>query len=137
MITELGIMIRILRIQKDNITQDKLAAELSCSPATLSNIMNGKIDPDIPFLVKCKKYFKLNDKDTIELFTKAFASSKSITVDTSYLIKERKNQLIGIIVSLLFIPEQKYSEKRYTVLNEAIKCITESIHAFEKLEELG
>jgi transcriptional regulator with XRE-family HTH domain len=137
MITAFGQMIKILRIEKGNIPQDKLASELGCSSSKLSNIMNGATEPDIPFLVKCQKYFGLDKEKTIELFTKSLSSHKTITLDTSYLIDNRKDLLVGIIAVLLFMPPG-YDKmgKRTKDINTAIDTIIGDFKEFDGIRPL-
>jgi transcriptional regulator with XRE-family HTH domain len=136
MITAFGQMIKILRVEKGKIPQDKLAAEIGCSPSKFSNIMNGVTEPDIPFLVKCQKYFGLDKEKTIELFTKSLSSHKTITLDTSYFIKKRKDSLIEIIVALLLMPESFIMTENHLEINKAIKTIIDQFKSFKDIRNL-
>jgi DNA-binding XRE family transcriptional regulator len=54
--TEFGKLIHVLRIKKNNITQDEMARDLGCSASLISTIVNGKTSPDLQWLVKCPEF---------------------------------------------------------------------------------
>jgi transcriptional regulator with XRE-family HTH domain len=135
--TELGKMIKILRIQKGGITQAKLASDLNYSSSKLSSIMSGATEPNIPFILKCQKYFELDKEKTIEMFTKALSSYRTIVLDTSYLIGNRKDLLIEVIVALLLMPEFTTDNEYQKNIDAAVKTITENFKCFEKIREFS
>lgn len=128
--TELGKMIKIWRIRKNDISQAALAADLNYSAGHLSNIITGKIDPDMEFLIKCKDYFNLDKKETIELFHTAFSSSKNITLQPAYLTSERKDWLIKVLTVLLLMPEPESFSEPKAKIEDAIKVIVAALNRF-------
>ncbi|MDR2068728.1 MAG: helix-turn-helix domain-containing protein [Spirochaetaceae bacterium] len=134
MSTELGKMIKSLRIRKDDITQKTLAADLNYSTGYLSNIIMGKIDPDIEFLVKCKNYFNLNKQDTIELFNKALLSCKTIILQDSYLTKRKKELLIKVIVAILLLPDQTSFDSNLNNIEKAVENIVANFNLYHELK---
>jgi transcriptional regulator with XRE-family HTH domain len=92
-------------IKKGKITQTEFAKNLGCSASFMSNVMTGKTSPDIPFIIKCRDFFNLSDNETLELFKKAFSSSNTIPLDTSYFGKDIKKILGSIVAILLLFPK--------------------------------
>jgi transcriptional regulator with XRE-family HTH domain len=136
MITELGQMIKILRIRAKNISQHALAKDLDYSPSYFSSIMNGKIDPDMKFIAKCLGYFNLDHGETIEFITKALSSCKTISIDVSYLAGKRPEWLIKVIVSLLLIPEPTSFNSVINNVEKSIDIILESLNSYQELRKL-
>jgi transcriptional regulator with XRE-family HTH domain len=133
MTTEFGQMIKILRIKKDNISQDELASKLDYSQGYLSNIVTGKIDPDIEFLLKCQKYFDLDKDETIALFKAAFSSCKTFTLPSKYLPKDRREWLTKVIVTLLLMPELPFYDSNNAKFEEAISRIDKQLTEYKEL----
>jgi transcriptional regulator with XRE-family HTH domain len=68
MLTDFGVFLKTCMINKGNPPQKNLAKDLTVSSSQLSNILNGKRDPDIEFLNRCRKYFELTNDETVKLF---------------------------------------------------------------------
>jgi len=104
MLTEFGKIIRNLCTNTD-LKQEKLAADLGISAATLSNYMNGIAVPRMDFLLKCIKHFNISNKNIKDFITKAFKSSginnRKIILDTQFLSEECLNLLVQVIFVLL------------------------------------
>jgi transcriptional regulator with XRE-family HTH domain len=135
--TELGKMIKILRINKGNISQEKVTTDLGYSSSVFSNIMNGVSVPDIPFIIKCRKYFNLGKKETIELTAKAFQAHKTICLDTSYFTDNRADLLIEVITALLLMPDFNVFNGYKDRIERSVKTITENFNAFEEIRDLS
>jgi transcriptional regulator with XRE-family HTH domain len=127
MMTDFGILLKTFMIKK-RMTQYKLSKELGCSQSQLSAIFNGKTDPDMAFLIRCKEFFSLNIEDSIELFRKAFASSKSITIDKAYLPQGNENWLIETLIFLLLYNEKNYTTELDIQIEKAFKLITDTVN---------
>jgi transcriptional regulator with XRE-family HTH domain len=136
MSTELGKMIRIWRIRKGEISQEALAAELNYSAGYFSNIITGKIDPDMEFLIKCRNYFNLNKEETIELFHAAFLSSKTITLQPAYLTPERKNWLVKVLTTFLLMPEPTSYNSAKAEIERSVEAIAAALNKFTEFKTL-
>jgi transcriptional regulator with XRE-family HTH domain len=109
--TEFGKMVREL-LAKNNLGQEKLAAELNISKAQLSNYLTGKNSPTMDFLKKCTENFKLEKTYLAEFLRTAFLSSaekkNKIVVDTRFIDKERIEMLSKVLSVIILYP--KYNE---------------------------
>jgi transcriptional regulator with XRE-family HTH domain len=135
--TELGRFIKNLRTDKGEITQEKLASDFGYSSSKLSNIMNGTTAPDIAFIAKCQHYFKLDKTQTGELVLKALAAHKTITLDTSYFVKDRKELLIWVITVLLLMPESNVDNGNQINIESMIKNIIQNFEYIEKVRDIS
>lgn len=114
--TDFGKRIRLLLTEKDNMSQAGFAKEIGCSPAMVSNILNGKTPPDIQFLQKCQLFFNLSVQDTLSFYISAFSSYSSISIDSSHLDGEWRGLLGTIIVVMLLFPQNSENiEKQKTL----------------------
>jgi predicted transcriptional regulator len=106
--TELGKLLKKLNAGED-ITQNQLAAALGLSPAILSNYMTGKNAPEMGFVGKCIKRFKLEGEAVKDIFTETLSSTAKthgkIVLDTRFFKPDRIEMLIQAIIVLLLYPD--------------------------------
>jgi DNA-binding XRE family transcriptional regulator len=135
--TELGTMVKILRISKGGMTQEALAADLDYSSSCLSTIFNGKAEPDMEFLIKCINYFELSKEDTIDFLFKAFSSCKrALIFEPSHFIGNRKELLIKAAVTLLLMPEFEIHDQTQERVKKSIEDLYTSLTSFSTLRKL-
>jgi transcriptional regulator with XRE-family HTH domain len=123
MATDFGKFLKQYMIKND-LTQGDAAKALNYSPSNFSNILTGKKSPDVEFLIRCQKYFKLDKKETIELFRQAFSSSDTITLDTSYFPPHEKDWIVDVLVTLVLFPKREFMTAEDLEFNKAVKIIT-------------
>jgi transcriptional regulator with XRE-family HTH domain len=111
MLSEFGVFLKILMVDKGDITQYALGKELGCSASMISNIITGKTSPNFAFLVRCREYFGLKGKDVVDMFRTAFHSSDSIDIDMSYFPEKGKAHIADILAPLLLHPEIGFYDK--------------------------
>jgi transcriptional regulator with XRE-family HTH domain len=117
--------IRVLLARK-NISQKELAQGVGISPANLSTIINGKKDPSMDFLVRCKEYFELDNAGVIEFFKAALSSSKVISIDTSYISSPYvRGRLVDILASIILFPDMGYSSSATENFEESVESMIE------------
>jgi transcriptional regulator with XRE-family HTH domain len=136
MLTDFGVLLKTCMIKKGNPPQENLAKDLAVSSSQLSNILNGKRDPDVEFLNRCRNYFELTDDETVKLFKTAFLSSESVTIDMGYFPKSNKEWFVDILVSLLFFPEANYMSPNDLQFYEAIKTVKTMLESKNSLNPM-
>jgi transcriptional regulator with XRE-family HTH domain len=129
--TEFGMLIKTALLKK-NLTQQAFAQAIGCSAGHLSTILNGKKDPDMDFLVRCKECLALPNDEAIEFFRAALSSSKIITIDTSYLVPEMKKCLPDILVPIIFFPQRMSQNPTTMDFDAAIKIINDILRNMAK-----
>jgi transcriptional regulator with XRE-family HTH domain len=133
-----GILLKQLRADKGNLTQDALAGELDYPSSYLSAISNGKAEPEMDFLIKCIDYFKLDKEETINFIFTAFSScNKKLTLDISYFTGKRKELLIKAITALLLIPDFTVYDQNKARIEKSIENMCNSlITSFIEIKKL-
>jgi transcriptional regulator with XRE-family HTH domain len=114
MLTDFGKMLKKLMVD-EGINQEQLAHEISISPGILSRYMSGKNIPEMSFIEKCIKRFKLRNGKIRDIFTKTFSSTAqanySIHLDTRFFKRERLNLLAEAIVVIMLCSD--YPDPEY------------------------
>jgi transcriptional regulator with XRE-family HTH domain len=136
-VTELGTFLKHLMLERNNMSQKKLSEDLGYSESQFSNIMNGKANFSMKYLIKCREYFNLNKEKTIELFRCAFSSFDKIVIEPEYLNKERKSMLISVMVSLLLYRDYKTYDGKFNAIKDSVKRIEESLKSDDSIDIPG
>jgi transcriptional regulator with XRE-family HTH domain len=137
MVTEFGKLLKVTRIQKGNLSQEELSLKLGYSHAHISNMANGKIDPDVKFLIRCQNFFNLNKEETIAFFYTAFSSCKeNINIELDYLDKERRERLIKVVTALLLMPDFVGGNETQDNINRSFDFSYEALKAFGEIKHL-
>jgi transcriptional regulator with XRE-family HTH domain len=136
MLTNFGVLLKTHMLKTKNSSQGAFANALGCSPSQLSLILNGKKDPDIEFLIRCREYFNLNNEETIAFFKVAFSSSKNVTINMDYFLQSNKEMFIDALSSLLLYPKLSYLTADDIKFREAIKIMTDVIRGKNTLNPM-
>jgi transcriptional regulator with XRE-family HTH domain len=140
--TGFGSLIRTHRlIKKHGISNTTLAQDLGCSAAQISNIETGKTVPDFAWVIKCIRYFALNDEETIAFFREYFALGPKITLDKKYLSESGEKWLIDLLTAIfLYPPFESYKDpanysKTKLDIGDWVKKIYEGFRSLGKIRE--
>jgi transcriptional regulator with XRE-family HTH domain len=135
--TKLGLFIKQRLLERDgSISQKKLASEIGYSASQLSNLLTGKAAFDMELLIKCQKYFALDDRKTIELFESAFSSFDKIIIEPKYLNEERTEMLKGVLITFLLYRYPKMYDTEYNSIRDAAKLIKDTLTAKSDVVEV-
>jgi transcriptional regulator with XRE-family HTH domain len=136
-ITDFGTLIKTYLV-KNHISQQTFSTAMECSASQMSNIINGKKDPEFDFIVRCVKYFNMSCLEIIEFFKIAWSCSKIITIDTKYLYSGIKKDLVDVVTSIVLAPKYDgITSADYCNFQDSVGKITSFIDGKAARKELN
>jgi transcriptional regulator with XRE-family HTH domain len=126
--TDLALFIKQKLLEK-GVSQGVMSREIGYSQSQVSNLINRKAAFDMEFIIKCQKYFGLDDDDTIKLFESAFSSYDEIIVKSEYLGEERLGWLKVVLVALTLYYRPRMYDTGLENIKTAVKAIRDVLTA--------